>query len=58
MMYRPDLTRVERRARWDAHVARHGLGPSREHHPVYGSITPWTGGEFHPDPARRMTFGA
>ncbi len=56
MMYRPDLTRVERRARWDAHVARHGLGPSREHHPVYGSITPWTGGEFHPDPARRMTF--
>lgn len=55
-LIRTDLTRAERRARWDAHVARFGLGPDREHHPIYGEITPWTVHEFHPDPARRMTF--
>lgn len=56
MMYRTDLTRDERRARWDAHVTRFGVGPAVEHHPVYGDITPWTVHECHPDPARRMTY--
>jgi hypothetical protein len=46
----------ERRAHWDAHVARFGLGPDREHHPRFGELTPTTVSEFHPDPARRMTF--
>ncbi|MEU1811725.1 hypothetical protein [Micromonospora aurantiaca (nom. illeg.)] len=48
-------TREQRRARWDAHVARYGLGPDRRDTP-WGPVTPHTRSEFHPDPARRMTF--
>lgn len=48
-------TAQDRRARWDAHVARFGLGPERVDTP-WGPITPWTISEFHPDAARRTTF--
>ncbi|TCB90468.1 hypothetical protein E0H26_26970 [Micromonospora zingiberis] len=51
----PPPTAQERRARWDAHVARFGLGPERVDTP-WGPVTPWTISEFHPDPARRTTF--
>ncbi|GIF74151.1 deazapurine DNA modification protein DpdA family protein [Asanoa siamensis] len=51
----PPPTVEQRRARWDAHVARYGLGPDRWH-TQWGPVTPYTRSEFHPDPARRMTF--
>ncbi len=51
----PPPSREQRRARWQAHVARHGLGPDRESTP-FGEITPWRTAEFHPDAARRTTF--
>lgn len=44
-----------RRARWEAFVARFGLGPDRVQ-TAYGRITPWSVSEFHPDPARRMAY--
>ncbi|NIL64719.1 DUF7221 family queuine tRNA-ribosyltransferase-like protein [Salinispora arenicola] len=51
----PPPTMQERRARWDAHVARFGLGPERVETP-WGPVTPWTVSEFHSDAARRATF--
>lgn len=51
----PPPTVTERRARWDAHVARYGLGPDWVN-TEWGPVTPWIRSEFHPDPARRMTF--
>jgi hypothetical protein len=51
-----DLDVEERRARWDAHVARFGSGPAWEHVARFGTITPTTVSEFHPDPARRMVY--
>lgn len=51
----PAPTVEQRRTQWEAHVARFGLGPARWDTP-WGSITPWTVSEFHPDPARRMVF--
>jgi hypothetical protein len=54
-MIRWDLPVEERRARWDAHVARFGLGPERESS-RFGPITPTTVNEHHPDPARRLLY--
>lgn len=51
----PAPTVEQRRAHWQASVARWGLGPARWE-TAWGSITPWTVSEFHPDPARRMVF--
>ncbi|MFK3984507.1 hypothetical protein ACI2K4_29550 [Micromonospora sp. NPDC050397] len=51
----PRPTVEERRARWEAHVARFGLGPDRWDTP-WGPVTPWTISEFHPDAARRTVF--
>jgi hypothetical protein len=51
----PPPTVDERRARWEEHVARYGLGPDRWA-TQWGPVTPYTRSEFHPDPARRWTF--
>jgi hypothetical protein len=51
----PPPTVDKRRTDWEAHVARYGLGPDRWD-TRWGPITPYTIGEFHPDPARRMVF--
>lgn len=47
--------RWSQREEYEANVARFGPGPDR-FETEWGPVTRWTTNEFHPDPARRMTY--